>query len=28
MVVVGDNKKYQYTSSEVNKLFLEYTPLV
>ncbi len=28
IVVVGDNKKYQHTSSEVNKIFLEYTPLV
>jgi len=28
IVVVGDNQKYQYTSSEINKIYLDYTPEV
>jgi DNA polymerase-4 len=28
IIVVGDNRKYQYTSTEINKIFQDYTPLV
>jgi len=28
ILVVGDNRKYQYTSTEINKIFLDYTPEV
>lgn len=28
IIVVGDNKKYQYTSTEINRIFRDYTPEV
>ena len=28
IIVVGDNRKYQYTSTEINKIFQDYTPEV
>jgi DNA polymerase-4 len=28
IIVVGDNKKYQYTSTEINKIFQQFTPEV
>lgn len=28
IIVVGDNKKYQYTSTEINKIFHQFTPEV
>jgi len=28
IIVVGDNKKYTYTSSKINEIYLDYTPLV
>jgi len=28
IVVIGDNRKYQHTSSEINKIFQDYTPEV
>jgi DNA polymerase IV len=28
IIVIGDNRKYQYTSCEINKIFQDYTPLV
>ena len=28
IIVVGDNKKYQYTSTKINEIFRDYTPFI